>query len=163
MGCHSLLQGSSQPRDQARVSCTAGRPFTVWATREAHSFLLCPKRYGGGAVAKSCPTPETPWTIARQAPLSRGSPRQEYQSGNRVFPTRDRTWVSRTAGSLFTNRNTGKPQTLYLRSTWHWYTEVRFWHQSLLTCKCLGRFGNGYNSYGTEESHITNYFALNSR
>ena len=27
--------GSSQPRDQTRVSCTIGRRFTLWATREA--------------------------------------------------------------------------------------------------------------------------------
>ena len=34
-----------------------------------------------GLVAKSCPTLETPWTIARQAPLSMGFSRQEYWSG----------------------------------------------------------------------------------
>ena len=32
-------------------------------------------------VAKSCPTLATPWTVARQAPLSMGVPRQEYWSG----------------------------------------------------------------------------------
>ena len=35
---------------------------------------------GGGLVAKSCPTLVTPWTIARQAPLSMGFSRQEYWS-----------------------------------------------------------------------------------
>ena len=34
-GCHSLLQGSSWPRDWTRVSCIAGRFITFWATREA--------------------------------------------------------------------------------------------------------------------------------
>ena len=29
-------RGSSQPRDQTQVSCTGGRFFTIWATREAH-------------------------------------------------------------------------------------------------------------------------------
>ena len=29
------FRGSSQPRDQIRVSCTAGEFFTVWATRKA--------------------------------------------------------------------------------------------------------------------------------
>ena len=29
--CHSLLQGSSWPKDQTWVSCIAGRFFTVWA------------------------------------------------------------------------------------------------------------------------------------
>ena len=33
--CHFLLQVSSQPRDQTWVSCTVGRCFTIWATREA--------------------------------------------------------------------------------------------------------------------------------
>ena len=31
--------------------------------------------------AKSCPTLATPWTVARQAPLSMGFSRQEYWSG----------------------------------------------------------------------------------
>ena len=29
MGCHFLLQGSSQPRDRTWVSCIAGRIFTI--------------------------------------------------------------------------------------------------------------------------------------
>ena len=36
---------------------------------------------GGGVVAKSCPTLVTPWTVARQVPLSMGFSRQEYWSG----------------------------------------------------------------------------------
>ena len=36
---------------------------------------------GSGLVAKSCPTLVTPWTVARQAPLFMGFPRQEYWSG----------------------------------------------------------------------------------
>ena len=32
----------------------------------------------GGSVAKSCPTLATPWTVARQAPLTVGYSRQEY-------------------------------------------------------------------------------------
>ena len=35
VGCHLLLWGSSRHRDWTQVSCIAGRPFTVWATREA--------------------------------------------------------------------------------------------------------------------------------
>ena len=37
--------------------------------------------FGGGLVAKSCPTLVIPWTIALQAPLSMGFSRQEYWSG----------------------------------------------------------------------------------
>ena len=36
---------------------------------------------GGGLPAKSCPTFATPWTVARQAPLSKEFSRQEYWSG----------------------------------------------------------------------------------
>ena len=32
-------RGSSQPRDRTQVSHVAGRRFTVWATREAHSLF----------------------------------------------------------------------------------------------------------------------------
>ena len=37
--------------------------------------------FGGGLVAKSCLTLNTPWIVACQAPLSMGFSRQEYQSG----------------------------------------------------------------------------------
>ena len=47
---------------------------------------------GDGSVAKSCPTLVTPWTVARQAPLSMGFSRQDYWSGwpfpsPGIFPT----------------------------------------------------------------------------
>ena len=35
VGCHALLQGIFQTRNQTRVSCTSGKFFTVWTTREA--------------------------------------------------------------------------------------------------------------------------------
>jgi len=38
VGCYSLLHGSSWQRDQTWVSCTAGRFFTMWATREAPDY-----------------------------------------------------------------------------------------------------------------------------
>ena len=31
--------GSSWPRDQTQVSCTAGKFFTIWATRETDDHL----------------------------------------------------------------------------------------------------------------------------
>ena len=33
---------------------------------------------GGALIAKLCPTLVTSWTVAHQAPLSMGFPRQEY-------------------------------------------------------------------------------------
>ena len=44
---------------------------------------------GGGLVAKSCPTLATPWTVARQAPLSLGFSRQGYCSGLPFPSSRD--------------------------------------------------------------------------
>ena len=38
VGCHSLLQGSSRPKDLTQVSCISGGFFTVRATRKAPSF-----------------------------------------------------------------------------------------------------------------------------
>ena len=35
----------------------------------------------GDLVPKSCPTLATPWTVAHQAPLSLGFPKQEYWNG----------------------------------------------------------------------------------
>ena len=40
VGCHSLLQGSSQTRDRTWFSCTAGRFFTVFATKHTIIKLL---------------------------------------------------------------------------------------------------------------------------
>ena len=34
----SFSRGSSQPRDQTRVSLIVGRRFAFWATREVHDF-----------------------------------------------------------------------------------------------------------------------------
>ena len=57
--------GSFWPRDQTRVSCIAGRLFTVWTTREASSLLSEPP-----GKPQAC-----------QAPLSVEFSRQESCSG----------------------------------------------------------------------------------
>ena len=44
-------------------------------------YINMSKICGGGLVAQFCPTRVTPWTIARQVPLSIGFSRQEYWSG----------------------------------------------------------------------------------
>ena len=57
----------------------------------------------------------TPWTVAHQASLSLGFPRQEYWNGL-PFPSprdlpdpSDWTWVSWLAGRFFTTKTPGKP------------------------------------------------------
>ena len=75
VGGHFLLQGIFPPRDRTRVSCTAGRFFTDWATREAPSKKVKVK-------SVSCVwLLATQWTVAYQAPLSMEFSRQEYWSG----------------------------------------------------------------------------------
>ena len=46
-----------------------------------HFLLQCMKVKSESEVAQSCPSLETPWTVAYQAPPSMGFPRQEYWSG----------------------------------------------------------------------------------
>ena len=67
---HGILQArvaipfsreSSLPRDQTWFSCTAGRFFTIWATREVYCV-----------VTKSCSIVWDPWIAANQAPLFMG-------------------------------------------------------------------------------------------
>ena len=69
--------------------------------------------WSGGLVTKSCPTRATPWTAARQAPLSKGFSRQGYWSGlpfsspgdlpDPGIKMRNRTQVSCIAGRFFTD------------------------------------------------------------
>ena len=68
----SFSRGSSQPRDRTRVSCTAGRFFTNWATREKERKVK---------LLSLVQLFATPWTVAYKAPPSMGFSRQEYWSG----------------------------------------------------------------------------------
>ena len=63
----------------------------------------------------------TPWTVARQAPLCMGFPKQEYWSGllerslledlsRGSFQPRNQTCVSCIAGRFFTTELPGKPE-----------------------------------------------------
>ena len=52
--------------------------FTGSQVRNTADLPTALKRGAGGLVSKSCPTLTTPWTVARQAPLSMGFSRQEY-------------------------------------------------------------------------------------
>ena len=46
----SFSRESSQPRDQTQVSCTAGRFFTNWATREALGSIITNETNGGDRI-----------------------------------------------------------------------------------------------------------------
>ena len=58
----------------------------------------------------------SPWTVAHQAPLSVGFPRQEHWKGchfllRGIFPTQDQTHISCLAGGFVTTEPPGKPHT----------------------------------------------------
>ena len=70
---------------------------------------------GGGLVPKLCLSLETPWTLACQASLSMGFPRQEYWSGL-PFPSPGylpnpgiEPMSPALAGGFFTAEPPGKP------------------------------------------------------
>ena len=58
---------------------------------EEQMGLCSPHKHAaaGGLVAEFCPTLMIPWTVARQAPLSRGFYRGEYWSGLPCLPPED--------------------------------------------------------------------------
>ena len=97
--------GSSQPRNQTQVSHIADGFFTSWATREALKRLEVPwlKRLSTSACTNirkwkyqslsHVQLFATPWTVARQPPLSMGFSRQEYWSGY-PFPSPGNLWDS---------------------------------------------------------------------
>ena len=48
VGCMPSSRGSSQPKDLTQVSCTAGRFFTIWATRAAQEYWKAAYPYSRG-------------------------------------------------------------------------------------------------------------------
>jgi len=69
--------------EQLRQNSTERR---LWRRAALTKSILCLHRPdggggGSGSVAKSCPTLVTPLTVAHQALLSMGFPRQEHWSG----------------------------------------------------------------------------------
>ena len=76
----AFSRGSSQPRDRTQVSRTAGRRFTIWATREA-KFKLSGKSKAtvgidaslrGSFICRCPPATLRRWLGVRAPPLGRG-------------------------------------------------------------------------------------------
>ena len=84
-GQGSLSRGSKRVRHDLETEQQSFRQeprkclLTLYQENKA---ITCSSQYrvGGGLVAKLCLTPATPWTMAHEAPLFMGFPRQEYQS-----------------------------------------------------------------------------------
>ena len=71
--CALMKLSGDQDSGEKKNSMFSQRHFTYV---KHLPYIVC----GGSLVIKSCPTLVTPWTIAHQAPLSVGFPRQEYWS-----------------------------------------------------------------------------------
>ncbi|CAI9169441.1 unnamed protein product [Rangifer tarandus platyrhynchus] len=69
----SFSRGSSLPRHQTRISCIADRFFTAEPINPLS--VMCIKSLSHVQLFA------TPWSIAPQAPLSKGFSRQEHWSG----------------------------------------------------------------------------------
>ena len=111
----SSFRGSSWPRDQNRVSWTAGRLFTLWATRRLPS--LC---FGGAEVAKSCPTLVTPIDCKRARSTVHGAFQARILEWVAIFFSKwssqpmDQTRFSYIAGRFFTDWATREFLSLWL-------------------------------------------------
>ena len=118
----SFSRGFSLPRDRTWVCHTAGRLFTVWATREAQ----------GRVVSNSLQL--AMWTVALQAPLSMEFFRPEYWLGSHSLlqgssHPRDWTQVSHFAGGffiLYQLSHQGNPDIQY--------PSLNFWNRHLSPC-----------------------------
>ena len=60
MGCISFSRGSSQPRDQTRVSCIAGRFFTIKSQGQDSNPLLSFCKASAPNQYPYCPCPHSP-------------------------------------------------------------------------------------------------------
>ena len=116
---------------------------------------------GGGLVAKLCPTLETPWAVARQAPLSVGFPRQEYWSGLPFLspgdlPNPGIKFLHWQPDSLPPSHQ-GSPKPLCKHNTYP--TEMLGEEKEIMCVKCLGRcWTQGY--WSTNSSVIKLVFRL---
>ena len=78
----------------------------VFCEEDISTFIWIYITGGGGLVMKLCLTVTTPWTIACQALLSMGFPRQEYWNELPFFFSRVSSW----------SRNLASPAVLHCRS-----------------------------------------------
>ena len=110
----SFSRGASQHRDRTRISCTAGRFFTDWATREVHLEPLKSIKqkwlYWSAVLSHSVVSDSLrPWTVAFQALLSPGILQARMlewvaiPSSRGSSQPRDRTQVSHIVGGFFTD------------------------------------------------------------
>ena len=108
-GSCSLLQGSSQPRDQTQVSCIAGEFFNSCATREAQNK-------SESEIAQSCLTLCDPTDCSLPGSSVHGIFHARVLEWVAISfsrgssQPRDWTWVLHAAGRCFTLWATGEAQ-----------------------------------------------------
>ena len=77
-----LSRGSSQPRDRTQVSCIAGRLFTIWATREAHSHVRWVQLYGSLNILWHCLSLGLEWKLTFSSPVATLGTENSAKQGN---------------------------------------------------------------------------------
>ena len=85
----SFSRGSSQPRDRTRVSCIAGRRFTIWAIREAPNWKPSYKEWMNEWKLFCSEQPHglySPWNFPGQNSHS-ASPGGSHSLPRGIFPT----------------------------------------------------------------------------
>ena len=80
----SFSRWSSRPRDQTQVSCTAGRFFTIWATKEAPESDCYPPNSVLGT--EDTPVKETPFLLSQSLLSSRADIIDNKQINDKAIP-----------------------------------------------------------------------------
>ena len=98
--CHSVFSDGSWKKK--------GYLCHLFLLFDEFSYLIFTLQFGGGLVAKSCPTLATPWTVARQAPLAMDFPGKNTGMGCHFLlqgssRLRDQIQVSCIAGGFLTD------------------------------------------------------------
>ena len=121
-------RGSSRPRDQTQTSCTAGRLFTVWVTREA--CVLC-------LVTQSCLTLHDPMDCSPPGSSVHGILQSRILEWIAISLSRGYSWprdptqVSCIIGRFFTIWTTRKALKQGNTNSWSYLFFSNFFKRSL--------------------------------
>ena len=114
-----FFRGSSWPRDRTQVSCVAGKLFTIWATREAHTVSVL-------SVLLSSQTPFLKYKYVYTLPILEGT---AYILRSLEHYFEDCVWA-------------GQALVLGLWRLWEWWWGWRFKETIILSRKGMRRWDN---------------------
>ena len=133
----SFSRGSSWPRDRTRVSCIAGRLFTIWANRKTKKVK----------VAQSCPTLCGPGQNTGVL----------FPFSSRSFQPRNWTRASCIAGRFFTNWAISKAPRRLERVA-HPFSSGSSWSRNWTGVSCIA--GRVFTNWAMREALLNQYILL---